>query len=98
MSSLWLITGSRGCRNRSGIRRPLGLAFSCLLAGVPGALAATPFSFVLMAAFLTQIGVLQTGSVLIAVVTAFLTMEAVKYLLASRKQACAAAAEPAAPA
>jgi hypothetical protein len=51
-----------------------------------------------MAAFLTQIGVLQTGSVLIAVVTAFLTMEAVKYLLASRKQACAAAAEPGAPA
>ena len=36
--------------------------------------------------------------ILIAVVTAYLTMEAVKYLLASRKQARAAAAEPAAPA
>ena len=53
---------------------------------------------VLMAAFLTQIGTLQTAPILIAVVTAFLTMEAVKYLLASRKQARATAAKPAAPA
>jgi hypothetical protein len=40
---------------------PLGLAFSCLLVAVPGALAAAPFSFVLMAAFLTQVGALQTA-------------------------------------
>jgi chloride channel protein, CIC family len=77
---------------------PLGLAFSCLLAAVPGALAPAPFSMVLMAAFLTQVGALQTAPILIAVVTAFLTMEGVKYLLASRKQARAAAAKPAAPA
>jgi H+/Cl- antiporter ClcA len=32
---------------------PLGLAFTCLLAAVPGALAPAPFSMVLMAAFLT---------------------------------------------
>jgi len=66
---------------------PLGLAFTCLLAAVPGALAPAPFSMVLMAAFLTQVGALQTAPILIAVVTAFLTMEAVKYLLARRKQA-----------
>ena len=66
---------------------PLGLAFTCLLAAVPGALAPAPFSMVLMAAFLTQVGALQTAPILIAVVTAFLTMEGVKYLLASRKQA-----------
>ena len=77
---------------------PLGLAFTCLLAAVPGALRAAPFSMVLMAAFLTQVGALQTAPILIAVVTAFLTMEAVKYLMASRKQARAAAAKPAAPA
>ena len=77
---------------------PLGLAFTCLLAAVPGALAPAPFSMVLMAAFLTQVGALQTAPILIAVVTAYLTMEAVKYLLASRKQARAAAAKPAAPA
>ena len=77
---------------------PLGLAFTCLLAAVPGAVLPGPFSMVLMAAFLTQVGALQTAPILIAVVTAFLTMEAVKYLLASRKQARAAAAKPAAPA
>ena len=77
---------------------PLGLAFTCLLAAVPGALAPAPFSMVLMAAFLTQVGALQTAPILIAVVTAFLTMEGVKYVLASRKQARTAAAKPAAPA
>ena len=75
---------------------PLGLAFTCLLAAVPGALVAAPFAMVLMAAFLAQVGALQTAPILIAVVTAFLTMEGVKYLLASRKQARAAAAKPAA--
>ena len=38
---------------------------------------------VLLAAFLTQVGALQTAPILIAVVTAFLTMEAVKYLVAT---------------
>ena len=66
---------------------PLGLAFTCLLAAVPGGLAPAPFSMVLMAAFLTQVGALQTAPVLIAVITSYLTLEAVKYLLASRKQA-----------
>jgi H+/Cl- antiporter ClcA len=77
---------------------PLGLAFTCLLAAVPGAVAPAPFSMVLMAAFLTQVGALQTAPILIAVITAFLAMEAVKYLLASRKQAQEAATKPAAPA
>ena len=72
---------------------PLGLAFTCLLAAVPGALAPAPFSMVLMAAFLTQVGALQTAPILIAVVTAFLTMEAVKYLVSTRKQARATPAK-----
>jgi H+/Cl- antiporter ClcA len=76
---------------------PLGLAFSCLLAAVPGALVAAPFAMVLMAAFLTQVGALQTAPVLIAVVTAFLAMEGVKYLLATRRQVRSAAANPADP-
>ena len=76
---------------------PLGLAFTCLLAAVPGAVMPAPFSMVLMAAFLTQVGALQTAPILIAVVTAFLTMEAVKYLIASRKQAHTTTAKPAAP-
>lgn len=75
---------------------PLGLAFSCMVAAVPGGLAAAPFAMVLMTAFLTQVGALQTAPVLIAVVTAFLAMESVKFLLARRRHA-RAAAEPAGP-
>lgn len=64
---------------------PLGLAFACMLAAVPGAVVAAPFSTVLLAAFLTQVGALQTAPILISVVTAYLAMEAVKYLVASRQ-------------
>lgn len=63
---------------------PLGLAFACLFAAVPGALVAAPFSLVLIAAFMTQIGSLQTAPVLIAVVTAFLATEGVKFAIADR--------------
>ena len=70
---------------------PLGLAFTCLLAAVPGSVVSAPFSMVLLAAFLTQVGALQTAPILIAVVTAFLTMEGVKYLVARSKQPVAEA-------
>ena len=63
---------------------PLGLAFTCLFAAVPGAVVAAPFSMVLLAAFMTQIGTLQTAPILIAVVTAFLVMEGVKHQIARR--------------
>jgi H+/Cl- antiporter ClcA len=77
---------------------PLGLAFTCLLAAVPGSVAPAPFSMVLLAAFLTQVGALQTAPILIAVITALLTMEGVKYLITIRKQSRAAAAnQPASP-
>ncbi len=65
---------------------PLGLAFSCLLTTVLGSFAAAPFAMVLMAAILTRVGPLQTFPILIAVVTAFLGVEAAKYFLAGRKQ------------
>ena len=77
---------------------PLGLAFSCLLAAVPGSVAPASLSMVLLAVFLTQVGALQTAPILIAVITALLTMEGVKYLVTIRKQSRAAAAEqPASP-
>jgi H+/Cl- antiporter ClcA len=63
---------------------PLGLAFTCMLAAMPGALVSAPFSVVLLAAFLTQVGALQTAPILITVITAYLAVEAVKYLLARR--------------
>ena len=65
---------------------PLGLSFSCLLTAVLGSLAAAPFAMVLLAALLTRVGPLQIFPVLIAVVTAYLGVEAVKYLLVSREQ------------
>src|ERR1017187_5529567 len=88
------IGGTAGGAVHQGIPSvPLGLAFTCLFAAVPGGVVSAPFSVVLLAAFVTQVGALQTAPILIAVVTAFMTMEGVKYLLASRKQARAAAAE-----
>src|SRR5262249_22333526 len=72
---------------------PLGLAFACLLAAVPGTLVAAPFAMVLMVAFLTKLGALETAPVLIAVFTAYLTMEGVKYVLLSRQRARAAVAK-----
>ena len=62
---------------------PLGLAFSCLLPAILGSLAAAPFAMVLMAVFLTRVGALQTAPILIAVVTTFLGVDGLKYLLAS---------------
>ena len=65
---------------------PLGLAFSCLLTAVLGSLAAAPFAMVLMAAFLTRVGPLQTSPILIAVLTAFLSVEGVRYFMTPRAQ------------
>lgn len=73
---------------------PLGLAFTCMLAAVPGALVSAPFSMVLLAAFLTQVGALQTAPIFIAVVTAFLAIESAKYVLTTRRQAREGAARP----
>ena len=69
---------------------PLGLTFTCLLAAVPGSMIAAPFSMVLLAGFMTQVGALQTAPILIAVITAFLALEGVKYLIAQRQHARAA--------
>jgi hypothetical protein len=40
---------------------------------------------VLLAAFMTQVGALQTAPILIAVITAFLVMEGVKFPVATRR-------------
>lgn len=63
---------------------PLGLAFSCMLAAVPGAIVAAPFSMVLLVALLTQIGTLQTAPVLIAVATSYLAIAGIRYVIAQR--------------
>lgn len=63
---------------------PLGLAFTCMLAAVPGAIVSAPFSLVLLAALLTQVGALQTAPILIAVGTASLTIAAVRSIISDR--------------
>jgi H+/Cl- antiporter ClcA len=77
---------------------PLGLTFTCMLAAVPGAVVAAPFTFVLLAAFMTQVGPLNTAPVLIAVITSFIAIEAVKYVVAGRQREKAAANRTPAPA
>jgi H+/Cl- antiporter ClcA len=64
---------------------PLGLAFTCMLAAVPGSIVAAPFSLVLLTAVLTQVGALQTSPILIAVTTAFLSIAGIKLLVARRR-------------
>jgi H+/Cl- antiporter ClcA len=71
---------------------PLGLAFTCMLAAVPGAMVSAPFAMVLLAAFVTQVGALQTAPILIAVITAYLSIECVKYVVATRQKAAHGAA------
>jgi hypothetical protein len=41
---------------------------------------------VLLAAFMTQVGALQTAPILIAVVTAFLAIESIKYVFVTRRR------------
>lgn len=69
---------------------PLGLAFTCMLAAVAGSLVAAPFSMVLLAALLSQIGALQTGPVLVAVGVSYLTMRALRGRISARSAATAA--------
>jgi chloride channel protein, CIC family len=63
---------------------PIGLAFTCMLAAVPGAIVSAPFSLVLLAALLTQVGALQTAPVLIAVGTASLLIAAIRSIISER--------------
>lgn len=65
---------------------PLGLSFTCMLAALPGAVVAAPFTMVLLAALLTQVGAIQTAPVLIAVATASLAIAGVRSLLARRQK------------
>ena len=66
---------------------PLGLTFTCMLAAVVGGFVSAPFAMVLFAVFTTQIGALNSTAVLIAVITSFITVQAVKPLLTRRRQA-----------
>lgn len=69
---------------------PLALAFTCMLAAVPGSIVAAPFSLVLLVAILTQVGALQTSPIVIAVATSFLTVSLLKFAVSQHREAAAA--------
>ena len=69
---------------------PLALAFTCMLAAVPGSIVAAPFSLVLLVAILTQVGAIQTSPIVIAVATSFLTVSLLKFVVSQRREAAAA--------
>jgi H+/Cl- antiporter ClcA len=66
---------------------PAGLAFAAMFAALPGSLVAAPFTLILLAALMTQIGTLQTAPVAIAVLTAYLAVSGTGTLMALTKRA-----------
>ena len=61
---------------------PEGLAFTAMFAALPAALAAAPFSLLLLGALTTQIGTLQLAPVAVAVLTAYLAVSGSGVLMA----------------
>ena len=68
---------------------PEGLAFTAMFAALPGALVAAPFTLILLAALMTQIGTLQIAPVAIAVLTAYLAVSGTGTLVALAKRSAA---------
>jgi H+/Cl- antiporter ClcA len=66
---------------------PAGLGFAAMFAALPGSLVAAPFTLILLAALMTQIGTLQTAPVAIAVLTAYLAVSGTGTLMALTKRA-----------
>ena len=69
---------------------PIGLAFTCMLAAVPGSVISAPFSMLLLAALFTQVGALQTAPILIAVGVANLTFAGMRTMVQARMERSAA--------
>ncbi|KHL17103.1 H+/Cl- antiporter ClcA [Mumia flava] len=53
---------------------PLALAFSCVFAALPGAIVAAPFTLVLLAALMMELGPLQTAPIGLAVLTSYIAI------------------------
>ncbi|TNC52286.1 chloride channel protein [Mumia zhuanghuii] len=72
---------------------PVALAFSCVFAALPGAIVAAPFSLVLMAALMMDLGALQTVPIAVAVLTSYIavTGSGVLVAMANRRRAPSAA-------
>lgn len=66
---------------------PLALAVGCMLAAVPGSYLRAPISMVLIAAIALYLDAETVAPVAIAVVTAYLLVAAVRYVVSNRRDA-----------
>lgn len=66
---------------------PLALAVGCMLAAVPGSYLRAPVSMVLIAAIALYLDAETVAPVAIAVVTAYLLVAAVRYVVSNRRDA-----------
>jgi H+/Cl- antiporter ClcA len=60
---------------------PVALAVSCLMAAVPGSVLKAPVSLTLVAAISVGLGATTTAPVIVAVITAYVTVATVRYLM-----------------
>jgi chloride channel protein, CIC family len=77
---------------------PEALCFTAMMAAMPGALVAAPFSLLLLTVLVTQIGTLETAPVAIAVLTSYLAVSGSGTLMALMRSAQKQAAPSDAPA
>jgi H+/Cl- antiporter ClcA len=77
---------------------PEALCVTAMMAAMPGALVAAPFSLLLLTVLVTQIGTLETAPVAMAVITAYLAVSGSGTLMALVQRGQKKAAPPDAPA
>jgi H+/Cl- antiporter ClcA len=69
---------------------PAALAVSCMLAAVPGSYLRAPISMTFIAAIAVSLDPRTTAPVAVSVITSFLLVSIIRYVIANRKQAAAA--------
>jgi hypothetical protein len=71
---------------------PAALAVSCMLAAVPGSYLRAPIGMTFIAAVAVALDPRTTAPVAVAVITSYLLVSTVRYLLAKRRESMAGAA------
>ena len=66
---------------------PVALAVSCMLAAVPGSFLRAPISMVFIAAIALALGAETTAPVAVAVVTSYLIVAGIRYIVSNRRAA-----------
>jgi len=66
---------------------PMALAVPCMLAAVPGSYLRAPVSMTFIAAIAVSLDPRTTAPVAVSVITSFLLVSIIRYVIANRKQA-----------